>query len=56
VRYRWYRDGKPIGKSVRKTYRVKRGDRGHRITVVVTGTRPDYLSATSTSAAVRVRK
>lgn len=49
----WYRDGHRIGQGAH--YTVRQADRHHRITVVVTGTRPGYEPVARTSAARRVR-
>lgn len=49
----WFRDGKRVGTGLR--YTVRRTDRHHRITVVVTGRRSGYEAVATTSAARRVR-
>lgn len=38
VRYRWYRGNRPIRGATKATYRVKKADRGKRLTVRVTAT------------------
>lgn len=53
--YQWLRNGKPIKAATRSVYRLKNRDRGKRITVQVTGTRPAYAAVTRVSAAKRVR-
>jgi hypothetical protein len=55
TRYQWYRNGKRIKGATKASYKAVRGDRGRRITVVVTRTRPGYASLSRTSAALRVR-
>lgn len=49
----WLRDGHRVGHGLH--YTVRKADRGHRITVRVTGHRNGYVSVTRTSAARRVR-
>ncbi|WP_081790573.1 S8 family serine peptidase [Nocardioides sp. URHA0032] len=49
----WYRDGHRIGHGIH--YQVRRADRHHRITVVVTGRLAGYQPVSRTSAPVRVR-
>ncbi|SHF49233.1 pre-peptidase C-terminal domain-containing protein [Jatrophihabitans endophyticus] len=55
LRLRWLRDGHVIGSAHGTHYRLRKADRGHRITVAVTGRRTGYLSVTRTSPARRVR-
>lgn len=52
--YQWRRDGVPIAKATKSSYKLAKADRRHRITVVVTGTKKDYATASSTSKATRV--
>lgn len=47
--YRWYADGEVIAGARAKTYRIKAGDRGRRLTVRVTGAKPGYLTVTRAS-------
>lgn len=56
VSYVWLRNGKAIKGATSAKYRVKRADRGDRLAVRVTVHRDGYPAATSTSAAVRVKK
>lgn len=56
VRYQWLRDGKAIKKATRATYRIKKADRKHRISVRVTVSRPGYADAVATSRKVKVRR
>lgn len=55
LRYQWLRDGKAIKRATKKTYKLTKKDRGHRIGVRVTGTCAGYAAPTSTSRPVRVR-
>ena len=52
--YRWYRDGKKLKGATAKAYTATKADRGHRLTVKVTGRRTGYTTRTVTSAAVRI--
>jgi hypothetical protein len=47
--YKWYRDGKVIKKATKKTYKLKKADKGHKITVKVTATKSKYVKTTKTS-------
>ncbi len=49
--YQWYRDGKKISKATRATYTLMASDKGKKITVAVTGSRPGYATVTTTSKA-----
>jgi 5-hydroxyisourate hydrolase-like protein (transthyretin family) len=51
--YRWLRDGKAIRGATGSTYRVKKADRRHRLTVRVVYTAPAYETATRTSRSTR---
>jgi hypothetical protein len=51
--YRWLRDGKPIGGATSSTYRVKKLDRRHRLTVRITYTATAYDPASRTSRHTR---
>ncbi|SDL53252.1 hypothetical protein [Arthrobacter sp. ok362] len=42
VSYRWLRNGSPISGATSSSYKVKRADKGMRVNVRVTGTRPGY--------------
>ncbi|WP_121257053.1 hypothetical protein [Nocardioides ferulae] len=53
---RWLRDGKAIRGATGTRYRVVRADRGHRLSVAVTGHKAGYSTATMTSAPVKVRR
>ncbi|MGQ2911210.1 DUF3152 domain-containing protein [Aeromicrobium sp.] len=39
LRYRWYRDRKPVAGATRRTYTIKPGDVGHRLAVRVTASK-----------------
>lgn len=53
-RYAWLRDGKKISGATAATYAVRSKDRGHRISVQVTGSRAGYVTRTATSKRVKV--
>lgn len=53
--YQWLRDGKVVRGAKTAGYRVKRADRGHRLTVRVVVAKAGYVSETKVSRAVRVR-
>jgi hypothetical protein len=42
--YTWYRNGKKISGQTKRTYKLRTADRGKRITVRVTGTRPGFTT------------
>jgi immune inhibitor A len=50
VTYQWQVGGKPVAGATGQTYVVKRGSAGKAITVVATGTKAGYDTATSISA------
>ncbi|MBM7518393.1 hypothetical protein [Nocardioides nitrophenolicus] len=56
VRYQWLRDGKAITKATKASYRIKKVDRKHRISVRVTVSRAGYADAVATSRKVKVRR
>jgi Zn-dependent metalloprotease len=51
LHYQWLRNGKPIARATKTTYRLTSGDAGKRISVKVTGSRTGYSSTTATSKA-----
>jgi hypothetical protein len=53
--YQWLRNGKAIKGATGTSYRVGRKDRGKRIAVRVTGSRPGFATAVRVSAPKRVR-
>jgi hypothetical protein len=53
--YRWYRNGKAIKAATGAVYKLTAKDRGKRITVRVTATKPGYAKAVRTTRAVRVK-
>jgi len=52
--HQWYRDGEPIAGATGERYRLTRDDRGHTVTVAVTGERTGWTTATRTSDGVPV--
>ncbi|TQK69731.1 hypothetical protein [Nocardioides sp. SLBN-35] len=56
VSYQWLRNGKPIKKAKKASYRVTRKDRGKRISVRLTISRPGLASTTWTSAPKKVKR
>ncbi|NHC47167.1 immunoglobulin domain-containing family protein [Motilibacter aurantiacus] len=54
-RFVWLRDGKPIARATRGSYRPTAADRGHSLSVRVTASRTGYSPLTAASKAVRVR-
>jgi hypothetical protein len=51
--YQWYRDGTAVRGARERTYLLRRADRGHRVSVRVTGTRTDYDPAVRRSVPTR---
>jgi hypothetical protein len=51
--YQWFRDGKPIKRATRAAYPLTAKDRGHKITVRVTGVKAGYATATRASKATK---
>ena len=49
LKFQWKRSGKNISGATKSTYRVAAGDRGHRISVTVTGSKSGYTTASRTS-------
>ena len=54
--YRWTRSGKTISGATKRTYRAVKADAGHRVAVVVTGTRDGSSRAVKTSASVAIHR
>jgi hypothetical protein len=54
-RYTWLRNGKPIKRATKATYKVTAKDRGKKISVRVTGSGPGYPSLSVTSPAKKVK-
>jgi opacity protein-like surface antigen len=54
--FTWKRNGKVIKTAHAAHYKVKRTDRGKRITVTVTASRPGYTSASATSQVKKIHK
>ena len=48
--YQWYRDGEPISRATRTSYRLTSSDVGSRITVAVTATARGYTTVTKFSS------
>ncbi len=47
--YRWLRDGTPLAGATSRSYQLRAQDRGHRLAVVATGTKPGAATASRTS-------
>ncbi|WP_018773298.1 hypothetical protein [Arthrobacter sp. 131MFCol6.1] len=54
-KYRWLRNGVPISGAWYSTYKVRTADKGAKLTVSVTGAKPGYTTATTTSSYYSVR-
>ncbi len=52
--YQWLRDGEPIQGETDRSYRLRWGDRGTRISVEVTGSGPGWATTSRTSDSVRI--
>ena len=55
LRYQWFRDGAAISGASSKTYTVRSADKGHRINLMVTGSKSGYTSVSKISAAKKAR-
>ncbi|MDR3201615.1 MAG: FIVAR domain-containing protein, partial [Bifidobacteriaceae bacterium] len=53
--YQWYRGGKAIAKATKAVYKVKRADRGKKISVKVTGSKSGYAAVTKASAKKKIK-
>lgn len=51
--YRWYRSGKLISGASSRTYLLQAADKGKKITVKVTGSKPGYTTVSKTSKATK---
>jgi len=56
LRYQWLRNGKAISGARKTSYRLTAKDRGKRISVRVTGTKPGYHTVSKVSSAKRVSR
>ena len=56
LKYQWLRDGQPIAKATKTSYKLTKADAGRKITVRVTGTKAGYASVTKTSKTKAVAK
>jgi murein DD-endopeptidase MepM/ murein hydrolase activator NlpD len=54
--YQWYRGSSAISGATSQTYVIKSGDRGYRLKVVVTGSKPGYTTVKKTSASTSTVK
>lgn len=54
--YQWLRDGAPIAKATKTSYKLTKADAGRKISVRVTGSKTGYVSVTKTSKAKSVAK
>ncbi|GAB3528377.1 hypothetical protein [Arthrobacter monumenti] len=53
--YQWLRNGTRISGATARTYTLRSADRGKAVSVLVTGTKPGYLTVTNESRTFRVR-
>ncbi|MGV8910184.1 MAG: peptidoglycan-binding protein [Propionicimonas sp.] len=53
--YRWYRAGKAISGATKSSYKVTKSDKGHTVTVTVTGKKSGFPSASAKSSAVKIK-
>lgn len=56
LKYQWLRDGKPISKATKASYKLVKADAGRKLTVQVTGSKSGYASVVKTSKAKSVAK
>ncbi|WP_062205982.1 carboxypeptidase-like regulatory domain-containing protein [Demequina salsinemoris] len=56
LKYQWYRDGSKISGATARTYKLTTADRGHKITVKVTGKKSGYTTVTKTSASKYIKR
>jgi hypothetical protein len=56
VKYQWLRDGQPIAKATKSSYKLVKADAGRKITVRVTGSKSGYVSVAKTSKATSVAR
>lgn len=56
VSYRWLRNGKPISKATKSTYRLTKKDRGKSIKVKISVKKTHYATAKKTSKGVKVKR
>ncbi|MGC3953201.1 MAG: Ig-like domain-containing protein [Propionicimonas sp.] len=54
--YQWLRDGAPIAKATKSSYKLAKADAGRKISVRVTGSKTGYVSVAKTSKAKTVAK
>lgn len=54
--YRWYRNGKSISGATKRTYKVKKSDRGRKIAVRIQARRSGYPSGTAISPSLRIAR
>lgn len=54
--YRWYRNGKSIKGATKRTYKVKKSDKGRKITVRVQAKRSGYPAGTALSRPIKIRR
>ena len=52
----WYRDGKKISGAGEATYLITAADRGAKLSVAVTGTKPGFTADNEKSGSVRVAR
>jgi len=52
--YRWYHAGRAIKGATKSSYKLKAADKGHTISVKITGRRTGFISATA-KASIKVK-
>ncbi len=56
LKYQWLRDGKPIAKATKTSYKLVKADAGHKISVQVTGSKSGYVTVAKISKAKTIAK
>ncbi|MEN0072532.1 MAG: glycoside hydrolase family 95-like protein, partial [Propionicimonas sp.] len=56
LKYQWLRDGAPIAKATKSTYKLAKADAGRKVSVRVTGSKSGYASVARTSKVKAIAK
>ncbi|MEA5055600.1 MAG: Ig-like domain repeat protein, partial [Propionicimonas sp.] len=56
LKYQWLRDGQPVAKATKTSYKLAKADAGHKVSVRVTGSKTGYVAVAKTSKATAVAK